>query len=252
MCEFFSIYHGNDRFPVFSPLHIAILVTIGVIIFSMIIFRKKLRLKSDLYRTVLIMISLIIECSYLFWVIAVGRWHLKTSLPLELCEITLILCIIMLVGKSYRLFEVAYFWGLIGSTLALLFPNLHVTYHHFAFWAFMLTHALNLFSLVFMISIEKYQPTGKSIGISFMVTNIYMLLMLAINHFLGSHYYFYYLFSKPAPNISNPLMFTNSWVFRIFTLEGITLIALLIGYLPFIIFGQERVKKQTKYQPTEV
>jgi hypothetical integral membrane protein (TIGR02206 family) len=244
MHEFFSVYQGNhDKFLVFSSLHIVILVTLCAIILSMIIFRKNFRSKSDFYRYLIAIISLVLECSYLVWVVSVGKWDLKNSLPLELCEITLILCILMLIGKSYKLFEVAYFWGFIGSSLALIFPNLHVSYHHFSFWAFMLTHSLNLIALVFMMSIEQYKPTRKSLWVSFIITNIYMLSMTTINYFLGSNYYYYYVFRKPAPNIPNLFMYTNSWFFKILILEGITLIALFICYLPFALanVSKERI-----------
>jgi hypothetical integral membrane protein (TIGR02206 family) len=178
MREFFSVYKGNhDQFLIFSSLHIMVLVTICAIILSMIIFRKNLRPKADFYRYLIVIISLVLECLSLVWVVNVGKWDIKTSLPLELCEITLILCIIMLIRKSYRLFEVVYFWGFIGSSLALIFPSLHVSYHHFPFWAFILTHSLNIISLVFMMSIEKYKPTRKSIWVSFIITNIYMLFI---------------------------------------------------------------------------
>lgn len=235
MREFFSVYRGgHDNFLVFSPLHIMVLVTLCAITLGMIIFRKNLRQKADFYRYLIVIISLVIEFLSLVWVVNVGKWDVKTSLPLELCQVTLILCIIMLIGKNYTLFEVAYFWGFIGSSIALIFPSVHASYHHFSFWAFMLTHSLNIISLVFVMSIEKYKPTRNSIWISFIISNVYMLLMATINYFLGSNYYYYYVFKKPAPNIPNPFMYTNSWFIKILMLEGITLIALLICYLPFM------------------
>ena len=101
MREFFSVYKANHyKFPVFSSFHFAILVSLCALILSMIIFRKNLRPKSDFYRTLIAVISMVLECSYLIWLLSVGKWDIKTSLPLELCEITFILCIIMLIGKS--------------------------------------------------------------------------------------------------------------------------------------------------------
>jgi len=235
MREFFSICRNHDQFQIFSSLHIMVLVTIGVIISSMFIFRKSLRQRADFYRYLIVIISLVLEGLSLIWVVGAGRWDLKTSLPLELCEITFILCIIMLIGKSYRLFEVAYFWGVTGSSLALIFPGLHLSYHHFPFWEFMLTHALSIISIVFMISVEKYKPTRKSIWVSFIITNIYMVFMVTINHFLGSNYYYQYIFNKSTLKILSYLMNNNSLFFKILMLEGVSFIAILICYWPFTI-----------------
>jgi hypothetical integral membrane protein (TIGR02206 family) len=148
----------------------------------------------------------------------------------------------MLIGKSYKIFEVAYYWGFIGSTLALLFPNLHVSYHHFPFWAFILTHSLNLIALVFMMAVEHYKPTRKSMGTTIIITNIYIFFITTINYFLGSNYFYYYVFGKPAPDIPNPFMYTHSWFFRILILEGIILVTLLICYLPFTLPMDSREK----------
>jgi hypothetical integral membrane protein (TIGR02206 family) len=251
MREFFSIHQGNhEQFQIFSPLHIGMLITLCAIVLSLIIFKKSLRKKGDFYRFTIAIISLVLEGSYLIWIVNRGKWNLKTSLPLELCEITFILCIIMLIWKSYLLFEVAYFWGFIGSTLALILPVLHATYRHFPFWAFMLTHSLNLIALVLMMVIEKYKPTVKSIRVSFIITNIYMLLIAIINRFLGSNYYYYYIFKKPAPNIPNPLLFANSWFIKLLLLEGVILLALFICYLPFIVTNAFKRTDKSPYQQT--
>ena len=250
MREFFSAHNGNSaRFMMFSPLHFGVLLGVCVILFAIFVFRKTLRQYIDIYRYCIAILAIVIECSYLVWLVKAGKWNFRTSLPLELCEITLILCILMLIAKSARtrdkIFETAYFWGLIGSTLALLFPNLHISYRHFPFWVFMLTHAINLISLAFVIFVEKYRPTYKSIRMAFIITNFYMVCIASLNHCLGSNYYFYYLFSRPAPNIPNPLQFTDTWFIKIGIIEGITLTALLTCYLPFSI-ANHFMKKHTE------
>ncbi len=238
MREFFSVYEKSPgQFRIFSSLHITMLVTICVIALGIIIFRKHLRGKNGFYRYLIAVTALVLEGLNLIWVVNSGKWDLKTTLPVELCELTLILSIVMLIWKSYHLFETLYFWGFIGSTLALIFPHLHATYRHFHFWAFMLSHSLNLIALLYMMSVEKYRPTARSIRLCFIVTNIYMALMGTLNYFSGSNYYYYYVFSRPAPNIPNPIMYTNSWFLRISLLEITTLFALLIGYLPFMVAG---------------
>ena len=46
------------------------------------------------------------------------------SLPLDLCRINEFLCAFMLLARSYRVFEIAYFLAMAGSTSALLMPDL--------------------------------------------------------------------------------------------------------------------------------
>jgi hypothetical integral membrane protein (TIGR02206 family) len=161
--------------------------------------------------------------------------ELKNHSPHRIMEVTSIIAIIMLVTKSHFLFETVYFWGCLGSLLAVIFPDLHATYNHFRFWVFMLTHTLNLCTLAFMIAIIGYKPTLKSIGVSFMMMNVYMVSMGAINYFLSSNYYFYYVFRQPAPNMPGLLADVKSGFLKILILEGLIIFVFFICYLPFAV-----------------
>ena len=52
-----------------------------------------------------------------------------------------------------------YFWGLIGSPLALILPDLNVSYVSIKFWAFMISHSMNIIAVVYMMIAYGYRPT---------------------------------------------------------------------------------------------
>jgi hypothetical integral membrane protein (TIGR02206 family) len=244
MNRFFSANEAAiGKFQVFSPLHVGILSIICALLLCLFVFRKTLRPKSARWRYLIAGLLLLLECSYQIWLVWAGKWDLKTTLPIELCEISSILAAIMLFTNSYFLFQTVYFWGCLGSILALIFPDLPVTYAHFRFWIFMLSHTLNLVALAWMIALNEYRPTIRSIGIGFLMINVYMLFIGATNHFLGSNYYFYYVFRHPAPDTPGLFAAINSGLIKLLVLEGMTLLAFLACYIPFpVISGLRKIK----------
>jgi hypothetical integral membrane protein (TIGR02206 family) len=142
----------------------------------------------------------------------------------------------MLASQSYLLFEILYFWGLIGSPIAILLPGgLNVTYSSPVFWQFMISHSLNVISILFMIIAYRYRPTVKSIRKAFNATNIYMIFIALFNYLIGSNYYYFYLCKDPSPQFINPFKGIASWPLILLLLESVSISAILIFYFPYAV-----------------
>ena len=228
----------NEIFHPFSKIHINILLIIALIIICMIVC-KDLIYKSKYKKTVRYLLAsllFLVRASEQLLNIFDGTWDIKNDLPLHLCGITSVLCIIMLILNNYTMFEFLYFWGLIGSPVALIIPgDLNYTYSSPVFWQFMLAHALNIISILYLMFAYKYRPVKKSIEKAFIITNIYMIFIAIFNYFVGSNYYYFYLCNDPSPKILNPFKFINSWPLMIASIELLTIIAIFLFYLPYLI-----------------
>jgi hypothetical integral membrane protein (TIGR02206 family) len=172
-----------------------------------------------------------------------GTWDIRITLPLHLCGITSIACIVMLMTESYSIFEVVYFWGLIGSPLAMVFPDLSATYRDISFWQFMSSHSLNVISVIFMMTAYKYRPTIKSTKKTFFCTNIYMVFIACLNYLVGANYYYLYLWKDPVPQFHNPMKSINSWPMIIMALELFSLAVIFLFYLPYAISDTAKRRK---------
>ena len=80
----------------------------------------------------------------------------------------------MLMLRSYRLFEVAYFWGLGGSIPAMLTPDLGVGFPSTEYFGFFVGHTLVVISVLFAIGAFEFRPRLRSIRITAIVTLAYM------------------------------------------------------------------------------
>lgn len=236
----------NQEFDLFSLPHIIIIISLFLIVFLMVALRTSISNQRVIFilRYALAISIIVVEGSKQLLDLYRGTWNIKWSLPFHLCGITSILCIIMLLTQDSRLFDIIYFWALVGSPIAIIIPgNLNYTYANPSLWLFMASHFLNVMSAVFMMIAYKYRPFVKSIWKVFAQTNIYMVLIAGFNYIAGSDYYYFYLSRDPAPQITNPFKGINSWFAIILLLEAVTLLALFLYYSPFAIKDHIRDKK---------
>lgn len=78
------------------------------------------------------------QISLYLWYITNDKLTLKEALPLYLCRISLILSIIMMFNKSHKIFDILYFWGLGGASVALIFHDTSIfPFPHYVFIQFL-------------------------------------------------------------------------------------------------------------------
>nr|WGD64106.1 TIGR02206 family membrane protein [Bacillus subtilis]WGD77286.1 TIGR02206 family membrane protein [Bacillus subtilis] len=84
---------------------------------------------SRFLRSLFVFLLLGSQIGYQIWLVATDRWSVRTSLPLQLSDLSVYLSAIMLVTKSRKLFVFLFFVG-IGSSIQLL-PLLTSECFHF-------------------------------------------------------------------------------------------------------------------------
>lgn len=216
----------------FSLPHLFFLFSIFLIIMILYSYRNVLR--KDKYKKILSFsiagILIAHQISLYIWYVFNKRLTLKEALPLYPCRISIILSIIMLFNKSHKLFDLLYFWGIGGATIALIFHDTSLyPFPHYIFIQFFVSHGGILISVFFMIFIYEYSPNIKSLIRTFKCTFIYFSFTIPINYILDSNYC--YLRYKPS---STPLdiLPNNPICFVPFIVIGFYLLFYLM-YIPF-------------------
>ncbi|CAM3918841.1 TIGR02206 family membrane protein [Mesobacillus thioparans] len=219
-------------FQLFSPTHIITLTVFLLFIFLLFFFRIRLR-KPGINRAARIgMFSILIlsEVSLQAWLWWSDHWAYQYSLPLHLSSISLILSAILLLNKRYALFEFTYFVGVGSALQAMLTPDISLyTFPHYRYIHFFVSHGGTVIANLFMVFVEGYRPTGKSIWKALLWLNGYTLLIFIVNFLIEGNYM--YISEKPV----NPSLidYLGPWPWYILSLEVIAFITFLILYLPF-------------------
>jgi hypothetical integral membrane protein (TIGR02206 family) len=152
-------------------------------------------------------------------------------LPLHICRVNEFVCAFMLVRRSYRAFEVAYFWAMGGSVVALLTPDLAQGFPDPRFLIFFLGHALLVFAALYAVFAYGFRPRLQSVGIALAVTAVYALVVAGVNVLLGANYLF--LCAKPAG--ASIMDFLGPWPIYLVGLFSLVAVICFLCYLPFAL-----------------
>jgi hypothetical integral membrane protein (TIGR02206 family) len=158
-------------------------------------------------------------------------------LPLELCNLVLIACIVALFKPNQLISEIAYFWGLGGVLQATLTPDLSAGFPSWSFFLFFWSHGVALAAIVFLIAGQKFRPRKGSVLRMMIAINGYAVIVGAINAATGWNYG--YLCRKPYG--ASLYDFLGPWPWYLLSLEGVALATFLILDFPWAIC---RVKAQ--------
>jgi len=247
MLKYFSYIDLRGIFKAYTfPHYITLLILLVFMIIMIIVFKKIKNEKArKIFCYVLGAVIYLQEIVRISWYIGNGVFELGKSLPLHLCGFAIILCPIMLVKKSYFLYELNYFWGIGGALQALLTPNLQYPFPHVIFFTFFLSHGLIVVSCIYMTFIVGFRPTWKSIIKTAIATNVLLGIIAVINLLTNGNY----MFLCEKPDSTTLLSYLGPWPWYILSLEGVGLTIFLILYAPFFIKDILTPKKKPSEEP---
>jgi len=227
---------GGREMATFRAFNYQHLVTLGVIAAVCILLAWKARTDRS-RRWIGPLLGLLLLGYAVALYIQQGLEHalgLSYSLPLELCNLVLIACIVALFRPMQLITETAYFWGFGGVLQATLTPDLSRGFPSLDFLYFFWSHGVTLMAIVFLISVPGFRPRRGSILRMMVALNVYGLAVGVLNALTGWNYG--YLCRKPAePSLLDVL---GPWPWYLVSLEIVAFLAFLILYLPWRIFSR--------------
>jgi len=224
----------SEPFVPFSAPHLLMLLTLIVFSFLLYIFRFRLRKSpkgKHLLRYALAALLAVSQAVLDAWNIAEGAWNPKYTLPLELCSITLLLSIVMLLTRSRLLYGILFFAGIGGALQALLTPNLAFGYPHIRFFQFFIAHMLIVLASLYMTWIENYKPSWRSVGLTMVFLNVAAVIVGTADYFLGANY----MFLMHKPSTPSLLDFIGPHPYYLLVEEGIALLIFALMQLIFFV-----------------
>ena len=202
-----------------SP-HLAILLAIPLVAAVLSCIARSIPQTSRSIRLILGWGILINKLLWYVHCIRQGWFRPPHGIPLELCDITLWLTVASLLTLKASLFDVAYYFALAGSTMALLTPDLGdalPSYHAIEFFA---AHGAVIAGILFLVWGGILRPRPGSWFRAFIWLNVYALLIGLFNKVFATNYG--YLCSKPAH--ASLLDYCGPWPWYLLAEETLALI----------------------------
>ena len=221
--------HAHEFIETFSPFWWECMVTVTLLIIVIVrlpLHWKHLKRRNyDLFIAGILILNTIAEHWYNY---KIGYWNLQQNLPVHLCSITNILCIILLINYKQWIAELVYYWGLAGGIQSLLTPEFTIGMGGYNFYSYFINHGGLILVVAYMIVHYEFIPRPKSWLWVLGYTQLVAVGVWIVNYFVHANYM--YLSQKPA--VSNPFII-GDWPYYILILEVVALLHFWIFYLPF-------------------
>ena len=157
-----------------------------------------------------------------------GAQMFPGHLPLELCDISMMMTIVYLLTRSQAIFDLVYYYGIAGASMSLLTPNLmepsvFLSVQYFA------DHGLIVVALLFLVWTGQVRPRPGSLVRAMVGVNLIAAVVGAFDFVFKQDY----MFLGAKPQALTLLNFLGPWPWYIVSCEGVALALFGLLYLPF-------------------
>lgn len=232
MENFLAGNYTGTPFQFLGVAHLSALVFLFLLNLHLLRYRNSTDSAKTKVRWVLALILWVNEFAWHYWNYAVGKWTIQTLLPLHVCSLFVWFGALMLVTKSYRIYEFMYLMGIGSAIQALATPDLGIYgFPHFRFFQTFISHGLIVTSAIYMTTVEGFRPTWKSLLRVAIWINVYALAIYFVNLSIGSNY----LMINGKPDLPSLLDLLPPWPIYILYMEAIGVVIFLLLYSPFAV-----------------
>ncbi|GAB4430298.1 MAG: TIGR02206 family membrane protein [Bacteroidia bacterium] len=158
-----------------------------------------------------------------------GKVNYQTDLPLDICNLMGLLLLFLMWKPNKRFFSYLYFYILAGTTQAVFTPHLFDGFPNFVFIKYWVVHGGLIVYILYIAVVWGFGLTLKDVWRSFLVLQIYVLLVFMINKLIGANYV--YVVAKPPT--ASILDYFGPWPVYLLVCEVIMLCISFMVYLPY-------------------
>ncbi|MCS6953962.1 MAG: TIGR02206 family membrane protein [Bryobacterales bacterium] len=216
-------------FRLFGPLHLAILAATPASALLLARSVRRGRLPAQRVSRTLGLLLAGNELIWYAWRLRTEGWRFPEGLPLQLCDLALWMTVLSALRRSAWSYELAYFAGLGGSTMALITPALWAPTFSYPTIYFFVAHGGVVATVLFLAIAGLARPRPGCWWRAFLLLNGYTTLVGLFNVAFGTNYMF--LCRKPpTPSL---LDYMGPWPVYIVVGEVFAVAVFALLYLPF-------------------
>lgn len=167
---------------------------------------------------------------------------LAESLPLHMCGVAALMTAWVLWRHSYRVHEIAYFWGIGGTVPAVLSPDLPYDYPHPWFFIFFGGHGLILAGVLYATVVFGLWPGLRSVIRTVYASLGLVAAMVPVNWLLDANY----LYLRAKPETATLIDYMGPWPWYIGVMFASGLLVCLLCYAPLAVARSRRVRRAAK------
>jgi hypothetical integral membrane protein (TIGR02206 family) len=219
----------SSQFQLFGLHHLVIIALIPLLAAFLCWWSRKSDSLATKIRIGLAAIILVDELAWYGYYLDQGWFTFPYSLPLQLCDITLWLTVYALLSRSSRVYQLIYYWGLSGTTMAVLTPDVSTPPLSWLTLQFFIPHGGTLVGILFLTWRKILVPLKGSFWKAWLWLHFYAALIGIFNYVFHANYF--YLCEKPTE--ISLLVYMGPWPAYILVGDAIAFILFRALWLPF-------------------
>jgi hypothetical integral membrane protein (TIGR02206 family) len=216
-------------FHLFSSLHLTILISVPIVSATLAFITR--RYPASALRVRLVLAVLMIGDGLVWYGVRYFLHGIRFPeiLPLELCDAAFWLTAAALLTVEEHIFDLAYYWGIAGSGMALLTPYLRAPLHTSQSLQYFTGHALLIVGVLYLLWSGQARPRIRSWWFAWWSLNLYGVVVAVLDSLGEAN--FMYLRQKPAS--SSLFDFLGPWPWYIVGADVVALVIFWLMQLPF-------------------
>jgi hypothetical integral membrane protein (TIGR02206 family) len=162
--------------------------------------------------------------------IAEGTFTVRTSLPLSLCDVALVIAAFACwMPRRPLLVELTYFWGLAGSLQAVLTPDLTQRFPQLQFFVYVVGHVGIVTAAIYLVVGLRCRPRRRAVPRIWLMTAAYAAAVGVFDAVTGANY----MFLRARPSTASLLSVLGPWPWYIVSAAALALFLLVVLDAPF-------------------
>ena len=238
---------AQREFSAYGPSHLVVLAifVVGAVLLVWIGRRQTEAQARVLGRVLAVVIVIAFVVALIYKLV---HPHLDTSVPLQLCDIAELTAAYALWSQRHWAFALAYYWGLVLSSQALITPDIGTAeegapdFPSHLFITFFTLHVLVVWAAIYLTWGQRNRPTWRDYRFAIIVTLAWAAFTFTFNAITGTNYG--YLNRKPPT--ASLLDVLGPWPLYLLTEIAIVLVVWALMTWPW-----ERGRRNTDVVPAE-
>jgi hypothetical integral membrane protein (TIGR02206 family) len=219
----------NSNFQLFGPVHLAILASIPLLTWVLATAARRVPATATPIRLSLGVFLLVNELIWYGFKIQKGWFLFPGNMPFQLCDLILWLTVIAMLFRLQFAFEFSFFAGLIGTSMAVLTPDLWEPFPSYPTVYFFLAHCGIVICVLYLWASGTMRPLPGCIVRVMLALNGYAIAVGLFNWIFQTNYM--YLCRKP--DNASALDYFGPWPLYILTGELFGAVFFTLLWLPF-------------------
>jgi hypothetical integral membrane protein (TIGR02206 family) len=219
----------SSHFQIFGLPHLVIIVLVPFLAALLVLWSRNNDSTAKRIRIGLAFVILVDELAWYGYYVNQGWFVFPYSLPLQLCDITLWLTVYTLFTGNSKVYQLIYYWGLAGTTMAVLTPDVSTPPLSWLTLQFFVSHGGPLVGILFLTWRKILVPPKGSYWKAWLWLHGYAVLIGVFNYVFRTNYF--YLCEKPSEVSLLEVM--GPWPVYIIVGDAIAFVIFWLLWLPF-------------------